>query len=36
VAGEENAPKPAAAFQAPEPPMIPEGELDIPAFLRRR
>lgn len=36
VVGEENAPTPAAAFQAPEAPMIPEGELDIPAFLRRR
>lgn len=36
VVGEENAPKPAASFQAPDTPLIPEGELDIPAFLRRR
>jgi cell division protein FtsZ len=32
---EEGAPRPAAGFQ-PEQPLIPEGELDIPAFLRRR
>ena len=33
---EEGAPKPAAVFQALDQPIIPDGELDIPAFLRRR
>ncbi len=33
---EENAPKPAAGFESIDQPLIPEGELDIPAFLRRR
>lgn len=36
VVGTETAPKPAASIEAPEPAYVPEGELDIPAFLRRR
>lgn len=34
--GEESGPKPSSAMDAPEPPLVSEGELDIPAFLRRR
>ncbi len=34
--GEEAAPKPSAALGVPEPALVSEGELDIPAFLRRR
>jgi len=36
AAVEEGAPRPASAFQTQDEPLIPEGELDIPAFLRRR
>ena len=36
AAVEENAPRPASVFQSHDEPLIPEGELDIPAFLRRR
>ena len=36
MVGEEAAPKPSASMEAPEPALVPEGELDIPAFLRRR
>ncbi len=37
VATDENAPKPASAIPGQDGgPLIPEGELDIPAFLRRR
>jgi len=35
VVGEESAPKPAATVE-PKEAFVPEGELDIPAFLRRR
>ena len=33
---EGGAPRPAAVFQSHDEPLVPEGELDIPAFLRRR
>ena len=36
TAVEEGAPRPASVFQSRDEPLIPEGELDIPAFLRRR
>lgn len=36
VVGAEPAPKPAVSMETPEPAYVPEGELDIPAFLRRR
>ncbi|MCE5198352.1 MAG: cell division protein FtsZ [Armatimonadota bacterium] len=34
--GEGVPPTPSSALEMPEPAMIPDGELDIPAFLRRR
>lgn len=34
--GEESGPKPAGGLQGVDSKLIPEGELDIPAFLRRR
>jgi len=36
VVGEEAGPKPSASMEAPETAYASEGELDIPAFLRRR
>ena len=36
VVGEETAPRPSSALEVPEPALVSEGELDIPAFLRRR
>ncbi|MCE5313604.1 MAG: cell division protein FtsZ [Armatimonadota bacterium] len=34
--GESAPPRPSSVLDVPEPVLIPEGELDIPAFLRRR
>ncbi|MGB9620349.1 MAG: cell division protein FtsZ [Armatimonadota bacterium] len=36
AAAEEGAPRPASVFQTQDESLIPESELDIPAFLRRR